>query len=71
MLTQCDAMYFEMCSSFEGQRTPSVRPWWYPMEMQQATGAHLATVTDKNHSIIFCYFGTVEAKRTEQDVVTK
>jgi len=41
------------------------------MKMQWATGAHLATATDKNHSIIFRYFGAGEAKRTEQGVVRR
>lgn len=71
MLTQRDTMCFETCSFFEGRRTHGIRPWRYPKSMQWATGAHLATATDKNHSIIFCYFGTVEAKRTERDVVTR
>lgn len=60
MLTQCHSMCFEMCSFFEGQRTPSVRPWWYLMGMQWATGAHLAAVTDKNNLLLFWYSGSQE-----------
>lgn len=71
MSTQRDTMCFETCSFSEGRRTHSIRPRCYPMKMQWATGAHPATATDENHSIIFCYFGSVEAKRTEQDVVTR
>lgn len=71
MLTQCDTTCLEACNFFEGQRTHSVRPWCYPTRMQWATGAHTATATDENHSIIFRYFGAVEAKRTEQDLVTR
>lgn len=71
MLTQYDKMRFETCSFFKGQRTYTRRPWCYPVKLQWATRAPIATATEQNHSIIFCYFGAVEAKRREQDVVTR